>query len=116
VNLSDAATYTGLGKSTLRRLEADDEIPTIHVGRRLLFDISDLDAFMLAHRRPARHPTATAPGPRPPPATQAPAERSCFGSHRDLQDPHAGYRPRGSRRNRKPRAEALSNGKAHGEA
>jgi hypothetical protein len=52
LRIRDAATYTGLAKSTLEKLRVTGSGATyIHVGRVVLYDPDDLDAWLAAHRR-----------------------------------------------------------------
>lgn len=48
----EAATYTGLAKSTLEKLRVSGGgAPYIRIGRAILYDLDDLDAWLAAHRR-----------------------------------------------------------------
>jgi excisionase family DNA binding protein len=48
----EAATYTGLAKSTLEKLRVSGGgARYIRIGRVVLYDPDDLDAWMAAHRR-----------------------------------------------------------------
>ncbi len=48
----DAAAYTGLAKSTLEKLRVNGRgCPYIRIGRAVLYDPDDLDAWLAAHRR-----------------------------------------------------------------
>jgi excisionase family DNA binding protein len=48
----EAAAYTGLAKSTLEKLRVTgDGAPYIRIGRVVLYDPDDLDAWLAAHRR-----------------------------------------------------------------
>ena len=48
----DAATYTGLAKSTLEKLRVSgDGCAFIRIGRAVLYDPDDLDAWLASHRR-----------------------------------------------------------------
>lgn len=48
----EAATYAGLGKSTLDKFRLTGGGPTyIKVGKRVVYDISDLDAWLASRRR-----------------------------------------------------------------
>lgn len=38
-----AARYCAVSRDTLDRLRADGELPTVKLGRRVLFDVADLD-------------------------------------------------------------------------
>lgn len=57
----EAATYTGLAKSTLEKLRVrGGGCPYIRVGRVVIYDPADLDAWLAAHRR-----TSTSDKPQP---------------------------------------------------
>lgn len=102
LDLKEAARYTRLGASTLRRLQARGDVAKIKVGGRVLFAVEDLDEFMAQHRCPARHEAreparvggAAAPCSHDAPVTsRLPSE----------PDPFANYTPRApSTRIRKP--------------
>ncbi len=48
----EAAAYTGLAKSTLEKLRVTGGgAPYIRIGRVVLYDPDDLDAWLAAHRR-----------------------------------------------------------------
>ena len=48
----EAARYTGLAKSTLEKLRVTgDGSPFIRIGRAVLYDPDDLDAWLAANRR-----------------------------------------------------------------
>jgi excisionase family DNA binding protein len=48
----EAAAYTGLAKSTLEKLRVTGRgAPYIRIGRVVLYDPDDLDAWLAAHRR-----------------------------------------------------------------
>ncbi len=48
----EAARYTGLAKSTLEKLRMrGDGCPFIRIGRAVLYDPDDLDAWLAANRR-----------------------------------------------------------------
>jgi excisionase family DNA binding protein len=48
----EAAAYTGLAKSTLEKLRVSGGgAPYIRIGRVVLYDLDDLDAWLSAHRR-----------------------------------------------------------------
>jgi len=48
----EAATYTGIAQSTLEKLRVyGGGAPYIRVGRVVLYDPDDLDAWLSAHRR-----------------------------------------------------------------
>ncbi|WP_262299712.1 helix-turn-helix transcriptional regulator [Microvirga sesbaniae] len=57
-----AAEYLGLGKSTLDKLRAAGGGPTfIKIGKRVVYDPTDLDAWFAAHKRTSiTESTATA--------------------------------------------------------
>ena len=47
-----AAAYTGLAKSTLEKMRVrGDGCPFIRIGRAVLYDPDDLDAWLAANRR-----------------------------------------------------------------
>jgi excisionase family DNA binding protein len=57
----EAATYTGLAKSTLEKLRVrGGGCPYIRVGRVVVYDPTDLDAWLASHRR-----TSTSDKPHP---------------------------------------------------
>lgn len=48
----EAATYTGLAKSTLEKLRVSGGgCPYIRVGRVVVYDPADLDEWLASHRR-----------------------------------------------------------------
>lgn len=48
----DAATYTGLAKSTLEKLRVNGGgCPYIRIGRVVVYDPNDLDKWLAEHRR-----------------------------------------------------------------
>jgi len=48
----EAAAYTGLAKSTLEKLRVQGGgCPYIRIGRVVVYDPADLDAWLAAHRR-----------------------------------------------------------------
>jgi excisionase family DNA binding protein len=48
----EAARYTGLAKSTLEKMRVrGDGCGFIRIGRAILYDADDLDAWLAAHRR-----------------------------------------------------------------
>lgn len=50
--MRDAAVYTGLSTSTLNKLRVFGGGPTfLKLGRRVAYDISDLDAWLATKRR-----------------------------------------------------------------
>lgn len=49
---TQAAAYTGIAKSTLEKLRCNGGgAPFIRVGRVVLYDPDDLDAWLAAHKR-----------------------------------------------------------------
>lgn len=49
---AEAAAYTGISKSTLEKLRVTGGgCPYIRIGRIVLYDPDDLDAWLAAHRR-----------------------------------------------------------------
>lgn len=56
-----AAEYLGLGKSTLDKLRVAGGGPAfIKIGKRVVYDPADLDAWFAAHKRSTSESTATA--------------------------------------------------------
>jgi excisionase family DNA binding protein len=52
VRTREAATYTGLAKSTLEKLRVTGGgCPYMRVGRVVVYDPDDLDAWLASHRR-----------------------------------------------------------------
>jgi excisionase family DNA binding protein len=52
LNTPQAAEYLGLGKSTLDKLRVAGGGPAfIKIGKRVVYDPADLDAWFAAHRR-----------------------------------------------------------------
>jgi excisionase family DNA binding protein len=51
LDLKHAAKRLGLGTSTVRKLAAKCELPSMKSGRRLLFAPADLDAYAASRRR-----------------------------------------------------------------
>lgn len=51
VGVGVAAERLGLGQSTVRKLAGRCELPSVPIGRRLLFRPADLDAYAEARRR-----------------------------------------------------------------
>ena len=45
-----AAEYLGLCARYIDRLTASGKLPTVRIGRRVLFDRADLDGFATAHK------------------------------------------------------------------
>ena len=50
LTVTQAVAYTHLSRTTLYRAERDGQLGAIRCGRRLMFDISDLDSFMRRNR------------------------------------------------------------------
>ena len=52
LSTQEAADYLGLGKSTLDKLRVirNDGPPFFKVGTRVVYDIADLDAWLVRHR------------------------------------------------------------------
>jgi len=48
LNVFQASKYLGVGYQTLYQRRPD--IPRIRIGRRVLFDVKDLDEFIATHR------------------------------------------------------------------
>lgn len=55
LNVPEAAAHLGITERHLRSLVYKKQIPHYHVGRLLRFSEEDLDAWLLAHRTPARN-------------------------------------------------------------
>lgn len=52
LNVDGAATYTGLSVSTLNKLRVFGGGPLfLKLGRRVIYDVADLDAWLAARRR-----------------------------------------------------------------
>lgn len=52
VNVADASTYTGLSISTLNKLRVSGGGPQfLKLGRRVAYDLADLDAWLSSKRR-----------------------------------------------------------------
>ena len=52
LGIEEAAQYLGVTKSTLYSWAWRRKIPSVKMGRRLLFDIQDLDRLIEAQKRP----------------------------------------------------------------
>lgn len=50
-NIKELSAYTGLPKSTLYEYAAQGTLPAIKLGRRVLFDLRDIDSVMAASKR-----------------------------------------------------------------
>lgn len=46
VGYADAASFLGVGQTTVRRLVEHGRLKTVRIGRRVMFRTSDLDAFV----------------------------------------------------------------------
>jgi excisionase family DNA binding protein len=51
VGLKGASVLTSLSERGLRKLASQGKLPSIKVGRRLLFRVTDLEQFLTAHER-----------------------------------------------------------------
>ena len=51
LSVKEAAVYLGLSPWTIRSLGWNGEIPEVKIGRRVLYDRQDLDAFIEASKR-----------------------------------------------------------------
>jgi hypothetical protein len=52
LNTEDAAAYAGLARSTLEKLRVFGGGPNyIKIGRRVVYDVPDLERWLMAHRR-----------------------------------------------------------------
>ena len=54
ISVEDAAKYLGVQKSTIYSWASRRKIPSVKMGRRLLFDQQDLDRMIEAGKREAR--------------------------------------------------------------
>ena len=54
ISVEDAAKYLGVQKSTIYAWDWRRKIPSVKMGRRLLFDQEDLDRIIEAGKREAR--------------------------------------------------------------
>ncbi|HKW34429.1 MAG TPA: helix-turn-helix domain-containing protein [Candidatus Acidoferrum sp.] len=50
LNVVQAAKYLGTTRWCVRTLAWEKQVPTIRLGKRLLFDVRDLDAFVDARK------------------------------------------------------------------
>jgi excisionase family DNA binding protein len=50
LSLAEARARTSLGRTYLWELTRSGQLPTVRIGRRVLIDERDLDAFIDAHR------------------------------------------------------------------
>ena len=46
VNVKEAAEYLAISPTSLRRNQWNGELPHVRIGKRILFDIKDLDKFI----------------------------------------------------------------------
>ena len=51
VNIKAASRYTSIPVKTLYEWASIGKIPSIKIGRRVLFDLNDIDALMAAKKR-----------------------------------------------------------------
>ncbi len=51
LSVEDASAYLGISRWTMRGLGWNGEIPQVKIGRRVLFDREDLDAFVERSKR-----------------------------------------------------------------
>ena len=51
LSVEDASAYLGISRWTMRGLGWNGEIPQVKIGRRVLFDRRDLDAFVERSKR-----------------------------------------------------------------
>ena len=54
LSVEEAAQYLGVQKRTIRSWASQEKIPSVHIGRRLLFDQEELDRMIEACKRAAR--------------------------------------------------------------
>lgn len=47
----EAASYLGIGERKLWELGNCGELPTVRIGRRVLYDVRDLDHFITSRKR-----------------------------------------------------------------
>lgn len=55
-NIKELSAYTGLPKSTLYEYAAQGTLPAIKLGRRVLFDLRDIDNVMASNKRESFDP------------------------------------------------------------
>lgn len=53
IGIEEAATYLGIKKATLYSWASKRSVPSVKMGRRLLFDLKDLDELVDLRRRGA---------------------------------------------------------------
>ncbi len=51
-NIKEVSEYTSLPKTTLYEWAGQGKIPSIKIGRRVLFDLNDIDKVMASLKRP----------------------------------------------------------------
>jgi excisionase family DNA binding protein len=51
LNVKQAALYLGTTTSVMRRLVWEKKLPKFVLGQRLLFDVQDLDSFIVAEKQ-----------------------------------------------------------------
>ncbi len=51
-NIKDVSAYTSLSIKTLYEWAGSGRIPSIKIGRRVLFDLHDIDEVMVSLKRP----------------------------------------------------------------
>ncbi len=54
LSVEEAAQYLGVQRRTIRSWAFQERIPSVHIGRRLLFDQEELDRMIEACKRPTR--------------------------------------------------------------
>ncbi len=59
-NIKEVSEYTSLPKATLYEWASLGKIPSIKLGRRVLFDLNDIDKVMTNQRRPCLQHEKTA--------------------------------------------------------
>ena len=59
-NIKAVSTYTSLPTATLYEWSAQGKIPSIKIGRRVLFDLNDIDKIMDSFRRSSNQCEKTA--------------------------------------------------------
>ncbi len=52
VDIKAISRYTSLAESTLYEWSAQGKIPSVKIGRRVLFDLNDIDKVMATLKRP----------------------------------------------------------------
>ncbi len=54
LSVGEAAQYLGVQERTIYSWASQEQIPSVHIGRRLLFNQEDLDRMIEACKREAR--------------------------------------------------------------